>query len=141
MYYKNLKNFVIDDVLTEDEKLYIYQKIKQASDSNTKKIVATLGHTTYFFDVDEEFKNSLVQKIQKYFDDELVITELSAARYHNSSGFIPKLHPHYDGFAESRVTFDIQLDSTVDWPIVIEDREFTLKNNQALIFSGTDQIH
>lgn len=141
MYYQNLENFVIDNVLTEDEKTYVYEKIKEANERNSKKIVATLGHTTYFFDVSEDFKNKIIAKIQKYFNDELVITELSAAKYHNATGFVPKLHPHYDGFSESRVTFDIQLDSTIEWPIVVEGKEFTLKNNQALIFSGTDQIH
>jgi len=133
MYYQNLENFVIDDVLTEDEKTYVYEKIKEANERNSKKIVATLGHTTYFFDVSEDFKNKIIAKIQKYFNDELVITELSAAKYHNATGFVPKLHPHYDGFSESRVTFDIQLDSTIEWPIVVEGKEFTLKNGSELL--------
>jgi len=142
IYFKNLENFVISDVLTEDEKIYVYEKIKEAIERDSKKIVERLGHTTYFlYDVSEDFKNKIVAKIQKYFKDELIITELSAARYHNASGFVPKLSPHYDVFFESRVTFDIQLDSTINWPIVVEEKEFTLSNNQALIFSGTDQIH
>ena len=141
MYYKNLNNFIIDNVLTNIEKEYIYSKIKESSDLNNTKVVSPLGHITYFFDVSDDFKNSLLNKIQQYFEDELIITELSAATYSNKSGYVPKLPPHYDVFLESRVTFDIQLNSTIKWPIVIENNEFLLKDNQGLIFSGTDQIH
>jgi hypothetical protein len=141
MYYKNLNNFIIDNVLTNIEKEYIYSKIKESSDLNNTKVVSPLGHITYFFHVSDDFKNSLLNKIQQYFEDELIITELSAAIYSNKSGYVPKLPPHYDVFLESRVTFDIQLNSTIKWPIVIENNEFLLKDNQGLIFSGTDQIH
>ena len=54
---------------------------------------------------------------------------------------MPKLFPHFDGFPEPRLTFDYQIGSNTSWPLVVEDREYVLKDNQALTFSGTHQIH
>ena len=35
----------------------------------------------------------------------------------------------------------MQLKSNIDWPILVEGQSFTLKNNEALTFSGTHQVH
>jgi mannosyltransferase OCH1-like enzyme len=42
-----------------------------------------------------------------------------------------------------KVTFDIpsELKSTFDWKIFVEGKSFTLKDNDALVFSGTNQLH
>ena len=46
-----------------------------------------------------------------------------------------------DAFEVHKLTLDVQINSTLDWPIVVEGKEFLLKNNEGVVFSGTDQIH
>lgn len=138
--FEKLENFIIKDVLSENMIIEIYDSVKNASE-DSEHIVKVLGHTTYFVDFSNDFKDKILKIIQPYFNIELEPTELQFARYHHQSGYVPKLFPHFDGFEEHRITFDIQLNSSIDWPIVIENKEYLLKNNEALIFSGTDQIH
>jgi hypothetical protein len=60
--------------------------------------------------------------------------------------FNPLLYPHIDeAFAGKRFTVDVQLKSNVSWDIVVDnwksEQLFNLKDNQALTFSGTHQVH
>ena len=128
------------EVMLQQTIEWIYKKIDEL-DSSSAHIVKELGHTTYFMDFNDGFKKMMLEKIQPFFETKLEITEIAFARYHHDSGYIPKLFPHFDHFKEHRITFDIQLKSTIEWPIVVEGKEFVLENNDALVFSGTDQIH
>ena len=119
---------------------WIYKKVDEL-DSSSAHIVKELGHTTYFMEFNDGFKKMMLDKIQPFFETKLEITEVAFARYHHDSGYIPKLFPHFDHFKEHRITFDIQLKSTIEWPIIVEGTEFILQNNDAVVFSGTDQIH
>ena len=38
-------------------------------------------------------------------------------------------------------TLDVCLYQNVQWPLVVEDREFTLQENEALAFYGEEQEH
>ena len=70
------------------------------------------------------------------------LTEYSFARYSNESGYSPKLFPHYDSvFDAPRITLDVQLKSNFNWDLFVEGKQFSLKDNQALVFSGNTQIH
>ena len=142
MYYQNLNNFIIKDVLTKEYVDYIYKLVEETPTEN-QQVVKNLGHTVYHYhgEFDQNFKNHILSKIQPFFTETLLISEMSFSRYSHKSGYVPKLFPHYDGFSESRITFDIQLKSNIDWPLVVEGKEFLLNNNEALVFSGTDQIH
>ena len=137
MYFKNLENKIVKNVLLEDHIDFLY-KIIETSKHET---IPHLGHTTYYSDFNKEFKDYILNLVHKNVDEELFITEMSISRYHTDSGFVPKLFPHYDHFSESRLTFDVQIKSNIEWPIVVEGKEYLLNNNEALIFSGTDQIH
>lgn len=54
----------------------------------------------------------------------------------------PKLPPHYDSDNYfSKLTMDYQLDSNIDWPIVIGDESFSLEYGDLLIFWGAGQPH
>lgn len=134
-------NFIIDNIFTDEEIGVIYNHIDNTPED--KKFLHTaFGHTAYF----SWLPDSIIKKIEKVvsenFDKPLVLRELSFARYDTSGGRKPLLFPHFDEtFKEQRITIDIQVRSTRPWAIVVEDKPFTLKDNQALVFSGTHQIH
>ena len=52
-----------------------------------------------------------------------------------------KLFPHTDMRDKQRITFDIQVRADEEWGVVVEDIEYFLEDNQALVFAGTQQPH
>lgn len=53
---------------------------------------------------------------------------------------IPRVPPHIDENA-CTYTVDIQLDSNIDWSIYIDFDEYLLKNGDAVLYMGEDQLH
>lgn len=91
--------------------------------------------------INETIVDSIIEHSSKFSNVQLQIESISFARYSAKYG-IPFLFPHTDSnYKESRLTFDIQLDSNVEWPIVVEHQEYLLANNDAIVFSGTHDVH
>ncbi len=60
----------------------------------------------------------------------------------HSPGVNPKLPPHYDSDNYfTKLTLDYQLDTNIDWPVVIEDEHFSLEYGDLLVFWGAGQAH
>jgi hypothetical protein len=90
-------------------------------------------------------EDSVIQKatwaMNRTFGEEFELYHYSVVKYSNKAGFKVKLFPHYDTRPAEMFVFDLQLKSNEDWGIVVEGEQYNLKDNQALIFSGTQQIH
>ena len=136
------KNIVVDSVLEQEEISEIYKSLERSY----KKYIMDL-HVQQISDF--RMPLSIEKKIISYVEK---ITGLSGfemeyqfSRYElldlNGKTEIPNLKPHFDRFNEPRFTFDYQINSNISWPLYVEGKEFILKNNQALTFSGTHQIH
>lgn len=52
----------------------------------------------------------------------------------------PRLLPHIDQ-SNTDFTIDYQLRSNISWPLVVENKEYLLEDNDALIFKSSDYIH
>jgi hypothetical protein len=66
---------------------------------------------------------------------------LSYTKEHDT-GSNPKLPVHYDSDNYfTKLTLDYQLDSNIDWPIVIEGESFNLEYGDLLVFWGAGQAH
>lgn len=66
---------------------------------------------------------------------------LSYTKEHDGSKN-PKLPVHYDSDNYfTKLTMDYQLDSNIDWPIVIENESFNLQYGDLLLFWGAGQAH
>lgn len=136
------KNLIIDNIFTESEIEDIYKHVDLASDDR-KRFLDYYSQTAYFNWLPQHIVDTLVAKAQATIDTPIVLRELSFARYEKKSDDIPvRLTPHRDEtFREPRLTVDIQVKSNIDWPISVEGREYQLKDNQALTFAGTHQVH
>lgn len=140
------KNLVINNVLTQEEISHIYEILKNP---NNKYVMKFFTQTVSDFNL----PNNIANKIIKYSEEisgvsGLEIAEYQFARYANvfdeesNTTLRPNLIPHCDfSFAEPRFTFDYQIGGNTSWPLVVEEKEFTLENNSALTFSGTHQVH
>lgn len=139
-------NVVVDNVLTQFEIEQIYEAVKN---NNGEDFVEPHCQLNKFIRLPEEIIEKFTQHARKISgNNNLVLTEYCYSIYknkkdNNGKNLLPSLFPHYDEtFKEPRFTFDYQLRSTIDWPLFVEpDKEFILKDNQALTFSGTHQIH
>lgn len=60
-------------------------------------------------------------------------------RYSNEFG-VPELEPHID-LHDSGLSVDYQLQSNVDWSVIVENEEYDVKNNDALVFDSTKVVH
>ncbi len=136
----DLKNEIVKNIFAKEEMELIYDHINYAPDQHLF-YHPELGYKAYYWGMPQPIQDKLLAVAQRYSDVPLKLTEISAARYSNSYLKPPNLYPHVDSFETPRFTFDVQLKSTRNWPIVVEGKEFILRDNEALIFSGTNQLH
>jgi hypothetical protein len=134
-------NKIYKDVFTKEELDSLYSVIDLSQTENTS-IVTIYGQKAWFVNLPDSIKNKVSDLANKIYGDKVKLEEICFARYSKEYGDFPTLTPHYDNtFKESRVTIDVQLKSNMDWPIVIQDKSFNLQDNEAITFSGTNQIH
>ena len=138
-------NTIVDSVLTDDEISTLYSIIEN---SENGYLMELFNQKISDFALPEEISKKIIAKCEELSgESDLEITEYQFSRYEkivNEDGSVrnPNLFPHYDGtFPEPRFTFDYQIGGNTTWPLVVENTVFELKNNQALTFSGTHQIH
>lgn len=136
----NLKNQIVKDIFSKEELELIYDHINNAPE-DAMHLHPKLGHKVFMWGMPQIIQDKVLKVAQQYSDVPLKLTEVSAARYANGYIDPPNLFPHIDFFETPRFTFDIQLKSTRNWTIFVEGEPFTLRDNEAIIFSGTNQIH
>lgn len=140
----NEKNIVVQNVLSDYEIDQIYRNLEV---SYRKYTMEKYGQQISDFWMPE----SALNKIISYCEDISGVSGLKLEAYQFSryekftrddgKESMPNLTPHFDTFAEPRFTFDYQIKSNTSWPIVVEENQFELSDNQAITFSGTHQIH
>lgn len=144
----DIENKIIDNIFTQEQIDRIYSYVENC-DKDKIKNENPWGQTVFYikefnsrFDGAEDIFDTIENIIEREYGKKLNILGIQFARYDNSTHIPPNLGNHVDSvFKKPMLTFDIQLNSTIDWPIIVNDKKFTLKNNQALTFSGTHQVH
>ncbi len=148
------KNIVVDNIFSKKDLNLLYQDINlELQNSPRFQNMGRVYVPLYFkkntdvnnepcpLKIKQELVDVVIKKANKCSNFNLELESISYAKYSLDYG-IPELKPHTDAnFKKERLTFDIQLNSNTDWPIIIENNQYILKNNQALVFSGTNQIH
>lgn len=138
-------NVIIKNVLTQEEIDQLYSAI---SKSEKKYIFERFYQSISDFNLPENIRKKIVGYCEQVSGEtDLDIEEYQFSKYklitrEDGSLGNPVLFPHYDEtFPEPRFTFDYQIKSNTSWPLVVEEKEFALSDNEALTFSGTHQIH
>lgn len=92
-----------------------------------------------------DHKDNIIKRIEKMASnavgEELEVLEFGGTRYSPKFGWETKLGPHYDTRPVEMFVFDLQIQSNQDWGLFFEGQRFDLKDNEALLFNGTGQIH
>lgn len=135
---------IIRDALDEQDIKEIYEKVQASSNSF---IHPRYGQEVIDFQMPEHINHKIVAHTEKVFNvTGLELVAYQFARYKNmvdqdGNNLVPNLFPHFDPFDEKKYTFDLQLDTNTSWDIFVEEEKFSLDNNNALVFSGTHEIH
>jgi len=144
----DIENKIIDNIFTEEQINRIYEYVSKCPKEKIKN-QNPWGQTVFYIkefdsrhdgalDIFETIENI----IKKEYGKEMKILGIQFARYDTNSHIMPNLDFHIDSvFTKPMLTFDIQMKSTLDWPIIVKNKEYTLKDNQALTFSGMHQVH
>lgn len=147
----NFKPIIIDNVFTQEEYESVYNSVNAYlpkelnSDVPPDSGYFNAGEIGYFAYV-KGFQNlvydKLVQLTKEYGSVDVIEPRVHFARYTPKTGFPPMLRPHNDlGVETSALTLSVQLDTSFDWELCAMDTCITLKKNQAMLFSGSHQIH
>ncbi len=144
MLNRILSNRIIPNVLTQDE---VDQLKGSVANSLNNFFVPGYGQSVTNFAMPKNILDKFIYYATSITGISGLEIEYQFARYQLSKdahGNIvnPKLTPHYDDrFSSPRFTIDYQIESNTSWPLEVEGKSFSLKDNQALTFSGTNQIH
>ena len=138
---QDFETMIVDDIFDEADVAYIYSIVNNTPEDKTK-LQKWAGHRAWHVklpEIEDKInkaieKTSLAGKVR-------LVGDYSFARYDPAYGYECKLFPHCDLRDEQRITFDIQVHADQDWGLVVEDKSYFLKDNQALVFAGTQQTH
>ena len=144
----NLDNKVISGIFTDDQIKRIYSWVDSCPDDKIK-LPNNYGQIAFYIDQfdsrdagAEDIFLSIENVIKLEYNLDIKASAVQFARYTIDSGNQPWLPPHYDKvFKKPMITVDIQMGGNIEWPVYVNGNEYKLQDNQALVFSGTHQIH
>ena len=147
-------NQIFRNFYTPEERVRLEQYIESSVRGSHKySIEYALGR--YYGVIEDKLKTDeaignipkdILDKTKKFAQDhfgtkELVAFDIIIIKYCNDNGFIPQLGMHLDGGALTKYTIDYQYKSNIDWPVMVEENEFDLQDNDMVTFIGTKQKH
>jgi hypothetical protein len=141
--YQNLKPKLITNLFTEEEYANLYNQVEVFNKRpEYVRVIDELGYTSTSLFLNDTIKNVLWKKIGTELGISIERISTHYARYSLQSGHKPLLMPHYDrALTKSMFSLAIVLDSTFDWDIYVEGEKFVPRKNDAVLFSGSHQVH
>jgi hypothetical protein len=126
------------DILTFDKiKKFVFEKIKELD------FVYGEEFKRYYRLVflPEDIKNILLNKARQETGDEfLEVIYAQIVKYKIKDGIIPELGKHKD-IVTGEWVMDIVIDSTLDWPLIVEDKIFQNSINSISFIKGEEDFH
>ena len=140
----NEKIIVLQGALSQEDLDAIYNSMETAREDN-KNIHESDSKITYFGDaIPAYLRDKVLDMFQPYYEFKLSKTGHCAVRYTPINGKKPVLRPHTDTqpvFPGPRLSVSVQLKKNIDWEINAEGQSFLLEEGDAIMFSGTHQVH
>jgi len=132
---------IVKDIFSKEQIDAIYSIIDNTPEEQTR-LQPWASHKVWDVSLGKDIEDRINQVVKDSLGDHLELRmDYSFARYSPKFGYKAKLFPHYDTRPHQRVTFDIQLKASEPWGLVVEDIDYSIADNEALVFAGTQQIH
>ena len=139
------ENQIVDNFFTQSEIIKIMSDSLDTRNVEYKERLSQRNHIIY---LDGKLRDKVTKKAEELSGTTgLNLVGSSYAVYQNIRTTTapvrrPRLQEHYDtNMGGPMVTIDVQMASNIDWPLLVDGKEYTLKDGQALLFSGTNQLH
>lgn len=140
VHNRDFKVFAIENVLLEDQINTLKHHYKRFE--HYYMTVGYAGQRKWalnYKDISKRLEDVLSEKV----GERVFTTEIELCIYAPEFGYQPKLYPHHDRHVTDgqRLTMSVQIDSNIDWDLVVENKKYKCNKNEGLVFSGTQQIH
>jgi hypothetical protein len=147
--FYNFKPVLIDNLFTEEEIESIYKTRfeiapgkKNGDGTDYVFTDPSCGYITCVYPFEYSIRRKILNEIAKRVPIYIKEDGNHMPRYTVDSGSKPSLRPHYDvGMVSASFTLSVQLKHTKPWDLYVEGEKFNLEYNQAVLFSGSHQIH
>ena len=141
--YSNLKPKLITNLFTPEEYASLYAQVEKYNNvPGHVRVIEELGYTSTSLFLNNDVKNVLWKNIGTELGIRLKDVYTHFARYSLNTGHKPLLMPHYDrALTKAMYSMTIILDSTLNWDICVEGETFSPRKNDAVLFSGTHNVH
>ena len=107
------------------------------------RIMTHISRQVIDFSCPPDIEQKLDSIIKPLYKEDIKLCHYNYIDYNPKYGdgkFAPALPPHIDT-AETPLTFNYQIGGNIDWEIFIEDKPYSLKTGDAIIFSSLNQVH
>jgi len=137
---KDFEVFYIKDVLSEDHINTLKHHYKRFQDYYIT--VGYAGQRKWVVNYPEITKR-LEEVVSEGVKEKVRLVDIELCIYAPEFGYEPKLYPHFDNHAKDgqTVTMSVEIDSNIDWNLVVENKKYKTKKNEGVVFSGTQQVH
>lgn len=141
IFNQDFEPFIVDNIFSKEDIELIYATINNAPEEKAP-IQKWAGMKSWHIDLGPQIRNKINEAVKRSLGDSVkLIEDHSFARYSSEYGYATNLFPHVDFKEHQTITFDIQIHADEQWGVVVEDIEYFLENNQALVFAGSQQPH
>lgn len=151
----DFKPSVFSDFLNPKYYQYVYDKVNNKIKNNIENGLDIFddfeihknGFALYMFSFEEDsnFLNYIRETLSKFLNLNVSTAHGFFARYSKNTGYDPTLMPHLDGNGMDTnirmLTLTLKLDSTLDWPIYVDEERYDLNKNDIVCFVGSKHVH
>jgi hypothetical protein len=135
------KPIIIKNLLTSEELKIVHEQVFNAY-QNKNHIWDDWAHRNtigeYYMPILTQLRERLMPIAIDFFEDKDMLPSYSL--YSEYTSQLSNLHKHKD-FNACTYTIDLCLKQEKPWGLWIEDKEYILQENEAILFYGEDQLH
>jgi len=137
---------IIDDKLAVSANYYLVpggQEEYRGQNWHDPKKVVHMSREMVEFDAPSDIEQTMDKHVKHLYPEEIKLCHYSYIDYdlrHGEGRYAPSLPPHIDN-TETIVTFNYMLDGNIDWDIYIDNKPYSLKTGDAILFSAINQVH
>jgi len=107
------------------------------------KYITFMSRELTEYDIPKECEEVMDEHIKPLYPEDLKLAHWNYINYDPKYGkgiYAPALPPHIDS-TETILTFNYILNGNVDWDIYVDNKKYSLNNDEAIIFSALNQVH
>lgn len=128
---------IFDNTVFSKIQEFVLDHIKH---SDNLKYAGSYGRYWNLIEFPKDIEDLLVSTAESEFNKHLDILYTQCVKYQIKDGVAPALVAHTDNLFCTH-TMNLIIDTTIDWPLIVQDVEFPSKPNSAVFLKGDTESH